>query len=107
MPLGEEAVAWITRYLHEARPALLAGRAADALFVTARGGGMTRQAFWHLIKRYGARAIPGKPLSPHVLRHAFATHLSTMAPTCAWCSSCSATPTSRRRRSTRMSRASG
>ena len=75
VPLAEEAVAWLTRYQREARPALLAGRAADAVFVTSRGGGMTRQAFWHLIKRHGARAIPGKPLSPHTLRHAFATHL--------------------------------
>jgi integrase/recombinase XerD len=69
VPLGEEAVEWITRYLKERK-----GN-ADALFVTERGGGMTRQAFWHLIRRYGARAIPGKKLSPHVLRHAFATHL--------------------------------
>jgi integrase/recombinase XerD len=75
VPLGEEAVAWLVRYQHEARPALLKGRGAEAVFVTARGGAMTRQAFWHLIKRYGARAIPDKPLSPHTLRHAFATHL--------------------------------
>ena len=75
VPLGEEAVAWVKKYLAEARPALLKKRSSDALFVTGRGAGMTRQAFWHLIKRYGASAIPGKALSPHVLRHAFATHL--------------------------------
>jgi integrase/recombinase XerD len=69
VPLGEEAVAWIARYLKERK-----GH-ADALFLTQRGAGMTRQAFWHLIRRYGARAIPGKKLSPHMLRHAFATHL--------------------------------
>jgi integrase/recombinase XerD len=69
VPLGEEAVGWISKYL--------SSRKSDSqtLFVTARGGGMTRQAFWHLIRRYAARAIPGKKLSPHVLRHAFATHL--------------------------------
>jgi integrase/recombinase XerD len=75
VPLGEEAVHWIERYLSEARPKLKGRREPDALFITARGAGMTRQAFWHLIRRYGARAIPGKRLSPHVLRHAFATHL--------------------------------
>jgi integrase/recombinase XerD len=69
VPLGEEAVAWIQRYLNERKGD------ADALFVTSRGAGMTRQAFWHLIRRYGALAIPGKKLSPHTLRHAFATHL--------------------------------
>ena len=69
VPLGEEAVHWISKYLKERKGS------ADALFVTARGAGMTRQAFWHLVRRYGARAIPGKALSPHVLRHAFATHL--------------------------------
>jgi integrase/recombinase XerD len=75
VPLGEEAAAWLARYQREARPALLKGRAAEAVFVTARGEAMTRQAFWHLIRRYGARAIPEKHLSPHTLRHAFATHL--------------------------------
>jgi integrase/recombinase XerD len=69
VPLGEEAARWIAAYLKQRN-----SRAA-ALFVTARGGGMTRQAFWHLLRRYGARALPGKKLSPHVLRHAFATHL--------------------------------
>ena len=75
VPLGEEAVHWLQRYLGSSRGALMKGRSGDALFVTARGTGMTRQAFWHLIRRYGAKAIPGKPMSPHVLRHAFATHL--------------------------------
>lgn len=75
VPLGEEALAWIRRYLKEARPALLGARASDDLFVTARGEGMTRQAFWYLIKRYAAQARLRNPLSPHTLRHAFATHL--------------------------------
>jgi integrase/recombinase XerD len=75
VPLGEEAVDWIKRYQAEARGKLVKRKAADALFVTGRGAAMTRQAFWYVVKRYGARAIPGKPLSPHVLRHAFATHL--------------------------------
>jgi len=70
VPLGEVAADWISKYLKERRKS-----ASDVLFITARGGGMTRQAFWHLIRRYGRRAIPGKKLSPHVLRHAFATHL--------------------------------
>lgn len=76
VPLGEEAVDWLRRYLAEARPALLSGRQSDELFVTARGAGMTRQAFWQLIKRYAlAAGIAPARLSPHVLRHAFATHL--------------------------------
>ena len=75
VPLGEESMHWIARYAKEARPDLKGKREPEALFITARGAGMTRQAFWHLIRRYGVRAIPGKRLSPHVLRHAFATHL--------------------------------
>jgi integrase/recombinase XerD len=75
VPLGEEAVDWVRRYIAEARPALLKRSASDTLFVTGRGAGMTRHAFWHLIRRYAAHAVPGKALSPHTLRHAFATHL--------------------------------
>lgn len=75
VPLGEEALSWLERYLHEARPALLGGKTSDALFVTTRAAVMTRQAFWHLLKRYALQAGLRKPLSPHTLRHAFATHL--------------------------------
>jgi integrase/recombinase XerD len=75
VPLGEEAVAWLQRYLGDARPQLLAGQLCDAVFVTARGEGMTRQAFWYLIKRRAQAAGVTRPLSPHTLRHAFATHL--------------------------------
>lgn len=75
VPMGEEATDWIGRYLKEARPAILQKRLCDALFVTNRGDAMTRQAFWHLIKRYALLAGIHKPISPHVLRHAFATHL--------------------------------
>lgn len=75
VPLGEEAVDWVRRYLKDFRSALLKKRTSDHLFVTARGAGMSRQAFWQNIKRYGARAVPNKHFSPHVLRHAFATHL--------------------------------
>ena len=75
VPLGEEAVSKVREYLSSSRKILLGKRSSEALFVTGRGGAMTRQAFWHLIRRYGMRAIPGKRLSPHVLRHAFATHL--------------------------------
>jgi integrase/recombinase XerD len=76
VPLGELAIDWLQRYLNEARGEILKGRQSDALFVTGRGGAMTRQAFWQLIKRYALIAgIAPERLSPHVLRHAFATHL--------------------------------
>jgi integrase/recombinase XerD len=75
VPLGEEAVLWLKRYLTEARPLLLGKQLSDAVFVTARGDGMTRQAFWYLIKRCALVAGVTRPLSPHTLRHAFATHL--------------------------------
>jgi integrase/recombinase XerD len=75
VPLGEEALAWVRRYLARARPAILRGRAAEALFVTARARPMTRQAFWQLVRRYAGRAGIGPGISPHTLRHAFATHL--------------------------------
>ena len=76
VPLGEEAIDWMRDYLAEARPALLNGQQSDDLFVTKRGSAMTRQAFWQLIKRHAVLAgIDPARLSPHVLRHAFATHL--------------------------------
>ena len=75
VPLGEEARRWIERYLKKGRPVILAGRVADATFVTQRAAGMTRQMFWVLIKRHALRARIEAPLSPHGLRHAFATHL--------------------------------
>lgn len=74
VPMGEHAVEWLERYFG-ARIALLNGKLTSGLFVTARGGPMTRQAFWYLIKRYAQSAGIDKPLSPHTLRHAFATHL--------------------------------
>lgn len=76
VPLGEQAIDWLRRYLAEARPEILGGRQSDAIFVTARGGAMTRQMFWTLVKRHAVTAgIAPERLSPHVLRHAFATHL--------------------------------
>lgn len=75
VPFGEEAHVWITRYLAEARSEILQGRSSDALFVTSRGGPMTRQMFWKLIKQHALRGGVQVPLSPHTLRHAFATHL--------------------------------
>jgi integrase/recombinase XerD len=75
VPMGEVAVDWISRYLNEARPVILEKRLSDSLFVTQRASSMTRQAFWYLIKRYALLAGIHKAMSPHVLRHAFATHL--------------------------------
>ena len=75
VPLGAEAAHWITSYLKDSRPALMGARTAPALFVTARAQPMTRQSFWLLIKKYAILAGIHAPLSPHVLRHAFATHL--------------------------------
>ncbi len=75
VPFGEEARAWIGRYLQQARAAILNGQSDDALFVTGRGGAMTRQMFWTLIKKYAQKAEIHAPLSPHTMRHAFATHL--------------------------------
>ncbi|HQR71627.1 MAG TPA: site-specific tyrosine recombinase XerD [Burkholderiaceae bacterium] len=75
VPLGEVARDWVERYLKKGRPDLLAGRVSDAVFVTQRGAAMTRQMFWVLVKRYATRAGIQAPLSPHGLRHAFATHL--------------------------------
>ncbi len=75
VPVHEEALHWVGRYLVTARPALLRGRPSDALFPSNRGTPMTRQAFWHGIKRYARRAGIAREISPHTLRHAFATHL--------------------------------
>ena len=75
VPFGEEARVWIDRYLASTHAVILGGKVADALFVTALGGPMTRQMFWTLVKKYALRAGITAPLSPHTLRHAFATHL--------------------------------
>jgi len=75
VPLGEEAMSWLEHYLDQSRPKILKLHRCQTLFVTRRGAGMTRHAFWHLIKRYANQGGISKDLSPHVLRHAFATHL--------------------------------
>ena len=75
VPLGEAALEWLERYLREARPRLRVAGSGDALFPSPRGGAISRQAFWYAIKRYAIIAGISKPISPHSLRHAFATHL--------------------------------
>ena len=75
VPLGEESLAWIAQYLRSSRAAILGARTCNALFVTQRGEGMTRHAFWHIVRRHARAAAIAAPISPHVLRHAFATHL--------------------------------
>ncbi len=75
VPVGEEAHGWLIRFFQHGRPELLHGRPAEHAFPTYRGAGMTRQAFWYLIKRYARKAEITAMLSPHTLRHAFATHL--------------------------------
>ncbi len=75
VPVGRSALAAAGEYLRSGRPALLGRRASKHLFVTRRGGGMTRQGFWKLLRNYGMKAGIGCRLTPHVLRHSFATHL--------------------------------
>lgn len=75
VPLGEEALHWLQRFMREGRGLLLGERRSDALFPSKHGTAMSRQAFWQLIKRYALEAGISKALSPHTLRHAFATHL--------------------------------
>jgi len=75
VPLGEEALSWMQRYLQASRPDLMKGADCALVFVTARKAGMTRQAFWHTIRRHAAVAGIAQPVSPHMLRHSFATHL--------------------------------
>ncbi len=76
VPVGENALDWITRYLKEARPQLAKGRAPDSLFLSNRAAGMTRQMAWMMVRKHAlAAGIPAKKISPHVLRHSFATHL--------------------------------
>ena len=75
VPIGEVAIDWLLRYVERSRPLLLKGRASKLLFVTTRGGGLSRQTFWVVVKKLAARAGIRAPISPHGLRHAFATHL--------------------------------
>ena len=75
IPLGDEAQDWVKKFIDDPRVKILLKRQTEYLFPTGRGDRMTRQAFWHIIKRYAKKAGIGKKLSPHTVRHAFATHL--------------------------------
>ncbi len=75
VPFGQVAALWVGRYMQEARAEILGGQQSNDLFVTTRGSAMTREAFWHIIKKHAMAAGITAPLSPHTLRHAFATHL--------------------------------
>lgn len=75
VPMGEEAIRWVEKYLNQARAQLLKKKITDAVFLSSRGTAMTRQAFWQLIKKYAVQVEIKSALSPHTLRHAFATHL--------------------------------
>ncbi len=76
VPLGEDAMSWLKRYMDEGRPSILGKRPSKTLFVTARGGGMTRQNFWAMMKVYALKAgVDRKKIKPHIIRHSFATHL--------------------------------
>lgn len=75
VPLGEEAINWLEQYLSVSRPLLMKGKSGDELFVSNRQKAMTRQTFWHMLKRHAKAAGINSDLSPHTLRHAFATHL--------------------------------
>jgi integrase/recombinase XerD len=75
VPMGDQAVLWVRRYLGDSRPVIVGGRSAARLFVNARGGALSRVGFWKNLKRHGIRAGLERGLSPHVLRHSFATHL--------------------------------
>jgi integrase/recombinase XerD len=75
VPLGEEALSWMQQYLREARPDLMRGGDCPLVFVTSRKAGMTRQAFWYAIRKHAVAAGITRPVSPHMLRHSFATHL--------------------------------
>lgn len=75
VPLGEESISWLRKYIDQGRPILMRGAACPMIFVTARKAGMTRQAFWHSIRKHARVASIDQPVSPHMLRHSFATHL--------------------------------
>jgi integrase/recombinase XerD len=75
VPVGEEAIEWLQKYLEDARPVLLSGKHSERLFISRKAPGITRQAFWYRIKQYSLQANIRTQLSPHTLRHAFATHL--------------------------------